>query len=266
MSGAGHPSGKTLIFGTSRRGLRFCAATRSVRRGLIAAALAIASLAFLPPGAQSATNSVQHESAVSRPHVYLMRGLMNIFSFGMDQLAGQIQRYGIATSVYNHSLEQSVADEIVQKYRAGDRGPFILVGHSLGADAVMMMAQSLNARGVPVALVIPFDGTGSYAAPKNVACVLNLTQRQYAYMRPGPGFHGKLSNVDVSSDSSIDHFTIDKSPRLQAVALDSVLQAARLKSCRSEEPAVAKRKDAPERKDVPSKSASPAGLRPGVAG
>jgi hypothetical protein len=85
-------------------------------------------------------------------------------------------------------------------------------------------------------------------------------------MRAGPGFHGKLSNVDVSSDASIDHFTIDKSPRLQAVALQSVLQAAQLKSCRTDEPAVAKRKDAPERKDGPSKSASPAGLRPGYAG
>jgi hypothetical protein len=266
MSGAGHPFGKTCIFGTAWRGFRSSPANRSGRHGLIAGAFAIASLVLVPAGAQSATNSVQHESAVSRPHVYLMRGLMNIFSLGMDQLAGQIERYGIAASVYNHSLEQAVTDEIVQRYRVGDRGPFILVGHSLGADAVMTMAQSLNARGVPVALVIPFDGTGSYAAPKNVACVLNLTQRQYAYMKAGPGFHGKLSNIDVSSDTSIDHFTIDKSPRLQAVALQSVLQAAQLKSCRPDEPTVAKRKDAPERKDSPSESASPAGLRPGYAG
>src|SRR4029077_12425475 len=135
------------------------------------------------------------------PHVYLMRGLMNIFSLGMDQLAAQIQRHGIAASVYNHSVEDTVVGEITAKYRSGDHGPFILVGHSLGADAVMAMAQSLDARGVPVALVIPFDGTASYAAPGNVACVLNLTQRVYAYMRPGRGFHGKLSNVDVSSDA-----------------------------------------------------------------
>jgi hypothetical protein len=51
-------------------------------------------------------------------------------------------------------------------------------------------------------------------------------------MVPGAGFHGKLSNVDVSSDTSIDHFTIDKSPRLQATALNSVLQAAHGQSCR----------------------------------
>ena len=149
-----------------------------------------------------------------------MRGLLNIFSLGMDQLAVQIANHGVEAAVYNHSVEDAVVADIVQKYRAGDHGPYILVGHSLGADAVMTMAQQLNTRGVPVALVVPFDGTGSYAASPNVACVLNITQRLYAYMTPGAGFHGKLSNVNVSSDTSIDHFTIDKSPRLQAEALE----------------------------------------------
>jgi pimeloyl-ACP methyl ester carboxylesterase len=173
-----------------------------------------------------------------------MRGLLNIFSLGMDQLAAEIARQGIDASVYNHSVEESVAGDIVRKYRAGDHGPYILVGHSLGADAVMIMAEQLGRSGVPVALVVPFDGTGSYAAAANVACVLNITQRYYAYMRPGPGFHGRLQNLDVSSDTSIDHFTIDKSPRLQAMALDSVLQAAHAQSCRpgANGPAVAQRK------------------------
>jgi hypothetical protein len=83
-----------------------------------------------------------------------------------------------------------------------------------------------------VALVVPVDGTGSYSAPKNVAYVLNLTQRSYAYMRPGSGFHGKLQNVDVSGEPGIDHLTIDKSPRVQSIALNSILQTARAEACR----------------------------------
>ena len=102
--------------------------------------------------------------------------------------AAQIARHGIDANVYNHSLEEAVVGEIVQRYQAGDHGPYILVGHSLGADAVMVMAQQLNARDVPVALVVPFDGTASFAASKNVACVINVTQRRFAYMQPGPGF------------------------------------------------------------------------------
>jgi hypothetical protein len=213
-------------------------------RRVAADAFLIAALSVAPAAAAQTAKPVAHAAAHAgvphsaathddaHPHVYLMRGLLNIFSLGMDQLAAQIARNGIDATVYNHSVEEAVVGAIVQKYRAGDRGPYILVGHSLGADAVMVMAQQLNAQGVPVALVVPFDGTGSYAAPANVNCVFNLTQRSYAYMQAGAGFHGKMSNVDVSSDTSIDHVTIDKSPRLQAMALKEILQAARGQSCR----------------------------------
>jgi hypothetical protein len=234
---------------------------------LFAGLLTLAALILLAPAAQSA-KLADREAAVSRPHVYLMRGLLNIFSLGMDQLAVQIASHGVEASVYNHTLAETIVSEIVQKYRAGDHGPYILVGHSLGADAVMTIAQELNAQGVPVALVVPFDGTGSYLAPRNVACVLNVTQRKYAYMRSGAGFRGLLSNVDVSSDTSIDHFTIDKSPRLQAIALNRVLQAAHSESCRPgvANPVEAKRKDAPiPTAAAPARSASPA-LRAGFEG
>lgn len=205
----------------------------------------------------AATRGSIHDDA-SHPHVYLMRGLLNIFSLGMDQLAAQIARNGVDASVYNHSVEEAVVGAIAQKYRAGDHGPYILVGHSLGADAVMLMAQQLDAQGVPVALVVPFDGTASYAAPANVSCVVNLTQRKYAYMQAGAGFHGKLSNVDVSSDTTIDHVTIDKSPRLQAMALKEVLQAARGQSCRpgTNAPAVARAKQPAPKEGAPQDDGS----------
>jgi hypothetical protein len=213
-------------------------AARLDRIRIVAAAIAVPlawaclALTAVPQPAFSAVKPAPAAAEGSHPHVYLMRGLLNVFSLGMDQLAAGIQGHGISADVYNHTVAESVVAQIVARYHAGDHGPYILVGHSLGADAVMQMAQSLNTQGVPVALVIPFDGTGSYYAPKNVACVLNLTQRTYAYMRPGSGFHGKLQNVDVSGDPGIDHFTIDKSPRLQGMALNSILQAAHAQSCR----------------------------------
>src|SRR5262249_31659942 len=87
----------------------------------------------------------------------------------------------------------------------------------------MQMAAYLNRKNIPVALVIPFDGTGSFLTPANVGRLVNLTQRKYAYMRPGPGFHGSLANVDVSGDPEIDHINIDKSPRLHTRAISEVL-------------------------------------------
>jgi hypothetical protein len=159
----------------------------------------------------------------SRAHVYLLRGLMNIFSLGMDTLAEQLNRRGVYATVHGYGEWQALADRAAVDYKAGKEGPIILIGHSLGADAVMEMAAYLGHKGIPVALLVPFDGTRSYAASDNVAHVLNLTQRDYAYMRRGPGFHGTLNNIDVSSDPSIDHINIDKSPRLHARVVSEVL-------------------------------------------
>jgi hypothetical protein len=159
----------------------------------------------------------------SSAHVYLLRGLMNIFSLGMDDLAAKIQARGITATLHNHSEWQTLSDEIAAGYRAGNRGPIILIGHSLGADAVMAMGEYLGRKSVPVALIVPFDGTNSYAATGNVARVMNLTQRDYAYVKRGPGFRGELQNVDVSNDTSIGHISIDKSARLHALVVNRIV-------------------------------------------
>ena len=159
----------------------------------------------------------------SRAHVYLFRGLADVFSLGMDTLADELNTRGIDATSHSHNDWKLIADKAAMNYKSGKEGPIILIGHSLGADAVMEMADYLGDKGVPVALVVPFDATQSFAAPGNVARVLNLTQRDYAHMRPGPGFRGSLRNVDLSSDPNIDHLNIDKSPRLHALVIGEVL-------------------------------------------
>jgi antitoxin (DNA-binding transcriptional repressor) of toxin-antitoxin stability system len=162
--------------------------------------------------------------AQPRAHVYLLRGLMNIFSLGMDTLAEKIQRRGIYATIHNYAEWQTLADQAAAAYHAGKEGPIIIVGHSLGADAVMQMSAYLGRKGVPVALAVPFDARGSYATPSNVGRLLNLTHAGYGYMSRGAGFHGSLSNVDVSSDRNIDHLNIDKSARLHTQVLAAVLE------------------------------------------
>lgn len=173
------------------------------------------------PAAKSKAAPKRTTSTYSAGHVYLLRGLMNIFSLGMDDLAGKIQARGIGASVYNHSEWQAIADGIAARYKAREHGPVVLVGHSLGADAVMYMAEYLGKKGVPVALVVPFDGTGSFAASSNIGQVYNLTQRDYAYMRKGAGFRGQLHNVDVSGQG-YGHIDIDKSARLHAQVIGRI--------------------------------------------
>jgi Thioesterase domain len=166
------------------------------------------------------------EAAQSRAHVYLFRGLADIFSTGMDTLTDELNRRGVYATSHSHTDWKPLADQAAADYKAGKEGPIILIGHSLGADAVMEMADYLGDKGVPVALVIPFDGTQSFPASANISRVVNFTQRDYAYMRKGPGFRGTLVNVDVSSDPDIGHLNIDKSPRLHARAISEVLAVA----------------------------------------
>jgi len=189
-----------------------------IRSGLLTAFFALAAGITVAFGASAAQPQPQ-----PRAHVYLLRGLLNVFSLGMDSLAEELKGRGVDATVDGYGEWQTLADQAAADYKARKEAPIILIGHSYGADAVMEMAAYLGRKGVPVALVVPFDCSKSFAASDNVARVLNLTQRDYAYMRGGPGFHGTLANVDVSSDPSIDHINIDKSPRLHARVMAEVI-------------------------------------------
>ena len=99
--------------------------------------------------------------------------------------------------------------------------------------------------------------------PGNVARVLNLTQRDYAYMRRGPGFHGSLVNVDVSSDPNIDHLNIDKSPRLHARVISEVLAVV---GGTPHDGAAAARAATPTPVSAPAPSGTPGGATAAPAG
>jgi hypothetical protein len=154
------------------------------------------------------------------PQVYLLRGLMNVFSLGMDDLAVKLQADGIAATVMNHADSDFVASRIVSNYNSGDHGPIVLIGHSLGADAIVELANTLARYNIPVALLVLFDGTDQHQIPPNVAMAVNYTKHFMIY-----GSSGAVSNVDLSGDPGIDHLSIDKNPSLQAQTVNYVLQA-----------------------------------------
>jgi hypothetical protein len=157
----------------------------------------------------------------SAAQVYLLRGLLNVFSLGMDSLAAELHSAGISATVANHASWRGIADEIAANYRAGRRGPIVLVGHSLGADAVMEMGEYLGQKGVPVSLIVPFDGRSPHAASANVARVLNFYQNADVKITRGPGFHGELNNY-YAADPNITHLNIDKNPGFHAMVINKV--------------------------------------------
>jgi hypothetical protein len=219
----------------------------------------LAAIAVLAAGMMHAPRPAE---AGSRAHVYLFRGLADVFSTGMDDLADEINKRGVYATSHSHTDWKPLADKAAADYKAGKEGPIILIGHSLGADAVMEMADYLGDKGVPVALAVPFDATQSFPAPGNVARVLNFTQRDYAHMRPGPGFRGSLVNVDLSSDPNIDHLNIDKAPRLHARVIAEIVGIV---GARNLVPPVAAKPAAPKpSQPVGAETGAPA-ARPGEA-
>jgi hypothetical protein len=155
--------------------------------------------------------------------VYLLRGLLNVFSLGMDDLASKLQADGISATVMNHADADLVTSQIVTTYNAGDHGPVVLIGHSLGADAIVEIADALAQYNIPVSLLVLYDGTQPHQVPANVATAINYTK--HFMIAPGTGSRGIVSNVDLSGDPGIDHLSIDTAPALQSQTLNYILQA-----------------------------------------
>jgi hypothetical protein len=169
-------------------------------------------------------------SDTGRPYVYLLRGLMNIFSLGMDDLAAKLQRRGIAAGVYEYGQWESLCQDAAARWRSS-RTQIVVVGHSLGGDAVIYMANRLGQMGIPVALVVAFDPVHPVPLTGGTtARFVNLYQSNNGWgaaVPRGAGFHGELSNVDLRARSDISHTSIDKSARLHEIVIGRVLGLGR---------------------------------------
>ena len=170
--------------------------------------------------------NAQTAVAPSQVHVDLFRGLADIFSRGMDTLTDKLNRQGYSARVYSTGSWQSVARRIADQHARGQKDIVVLIGHSLGANATLDIANALNKSNVPIELVVTFDATEPQPVPKNVLHLVNFYQNNGfgKKITPGPGFHGELTNLDRTADANIRHITIDKSDRLHAYAVAKIAE------------------------------------------
>jgi pimeloyl-ACP methyl ester carboxylesterase len=166
-------------------------------------------------------------AAASPPYqIYLLKGLADVFSSGMDFLQAKLKARGVAAEVHSHTEWETLAQSAAAKYRSGAHGPIIIIGHSFGADAAISMARRLGESQVPVALLVAFSPAESGPANGNVARAVTYYQSNSAWhgqVTRGAGFHGVLENVDLSSAPDITHFNIEKAERLHAATITKVV-------------------------------------------
>ncbi|MCC6948061.1 MAG: lipase [Bradyrhizobiaceae bacterium] len=185
---------------------------------VIATAAVALSLAAGLSAAQAQSSSTRNVGT----HVYLLRGFMDIFSTGMDDLGVKLNRRGIRASVHGHAEYPTLVDDISDRYRRGIRENVVIIGHSLGANAAFSMAEDLGKRGISVPLIIAYDPTSPMTASANVARVVNFYSSTNGWgvaIGRGAGFRGSLSNVDLSRRGEMGHTDIDKSPALHAQSI-----------------------------------------------
>ena len=190
-------------------------------------ALMIAAGILTGPGHESATAKAAGKSGANRPYqLYLLKGLADIFSSGMDFLQAKLKAHGVVGEVHSHSDAELLARSAIAKWRGGSRGPIIIIGHSLGADSAIVMAQRLSSAQVPVALLVTFSPVDSAPVPANVGRAVNYFQSNSAWhgqITRGAGFHGTLENVDLAQARGVTHFNIEKAEQLHAATVAKVL-------------------------------------------
>jgi hypothetical protein len=150
--------------------------------------------------------------------VILLRGWFGVFSTGLDEIANALNAKGIRAEVASHLYWRTAADDILRERAGGKTDALVLVGHSQGANNVVDMARALEAKNVPVALLVTLAPYRQNPIPSNVMRAINYYQSTGwgAPITAGTGFRGRLSNMDVREDASISHINIDKSTRVQA--------------------------------------------------
>ena len=185
-----------------------------IRQSMMAAVMAAGSFVVQPADAAE---------------VYMIRGFLNVFSDGMNQMASRLRSSGIRAKAVSAESWEGLAEDIIRRARSKKVSyPIVLAGHSLGGVSAPKLANKLGAAGVPVALVIGLD-PGFPEPPafhKGAKQVLNYKLPGGKRYRKGSGFKGSIRHIDVSKYGT-DHVGIDKNPRVQALVIKQIRKTVR---------------------------------------
>lgn len=181
----------------------------------------------LPPLPETPILRVQARPNVNtQSQIYLLRGLANVFSRGMDEMYVRLQGYGFTPHILNHRGWQTSAETIARNFRNGRTAPIVLIGHSLGANNACRLAQRLNDQGIPVAYLALFDPTRVCVVPANVRFFVNFYQNNGQGRRASfpPSRNEEKVNLNLTSSPGLTHTNMDQNDRLQNIVIARVLE------------------------------------------
>lgn len=167
------------------------------------------------------------QAAGSGGDVYILRGGAGVFSVGLLQLSASLKQSGVASNVISYQAWRSAVQAIIVNHRKYGRRPVVIIGHSLGANNAIKMANALQAKGINIDLIVSLASTSAMNVPANVGAVDNFYFKVGGWgglFSPESGFSGSLNNEDVSVREGMTHFNIDDDPALRSEIVRSVLR------------------------------------------
>lgn len=167
------------------------------------------------------------KAGVSRTgEIYLMRGLADVFSRGIDKMARDLRRGGYDAPNFSYQYWHGVADNIVARSKRKKVSyPVVIIGHSLGANESSKFANYLAKRGVKVALVVAFDPVETGHVGSGIGEVVNYylpKKKTDNRILAKDGFTGTIENIDVTVDDSITHTNVEKNAGFQAASMAKI--------------------------------------------
>lgn len=169
-------------------------------------------------------------AATSQGDVYILSGGFGIFSTGLTKLKTQLQESGVSASLVSYQSWRGVAQKIIEHRRQYGRKPVVIIGHSLGANNAISIANALKKKSIQVDLIVSLASTAPMMVPSNVRNVFNFYFKSggWGYIFEGESdFAGALNNVDMSNQPGMTHFTLDDSPVLRDEVVRKVLRYVR---------------------------------------
>lgn len=203
----------------------------------------------LQSGDLRSLQTISQDSQQTTP-VILIRGWRDLWSDGIDRLAAELRKDGIAAEVFKESQAREVGSFLVERAKQNAlQGPIVLIGFSYGADDVIDMAIKLRDANSGVNLLVLIDPVTPAPIPYHVLRCVNFYQPngiwdEFPWLRGVPVERAQwktgdgsvpcvIENIDVRkredlNSADMSHKTIAGNEKIHGAIIREVKNALRL--------------------------------------
>lgn len=175
----------------------------------------------------SAVNNRKEESVINKPGIFFIKGFsLNPFS-SKDEGLGAMAKNIPSSKVFGWSDEEALLEEIEKRPRSQ---PIILVGHGMGGDTAVAVANRLNHadhgfRQINLLVTLDSIGTDNDIIPQNVKENYNLISDQDFLFNDGPNIARNKSLTRVDNQLlEKGHSEMEYDPEVQFLVYEKINQ------------------------------------------